>query len=86
MGLTLGGGPLCPTRAGDLDSGTRICEHARCCTSGPRLAVAEAVVEDGAWCYPDALGEVLQVRDHLSFLGEGVDVLVEGRPAPGTRP
>ncbi|TFV59556.1 DUF427 domain-containing protein [Geodermatophilus sp. DF01-2] len=40
------------------------------------LTVGDRVVPDGAWTYADPLGEALQVRGFLSFLGEGVEVEV----------
>lgn len=40
------------------------------------VTVGGRVVADGVWTYADPLGEALQVRGLLSFLGEGVDVEV----------
>ncbi len=48
------------------------------------LTLGGEVVDDAAWYYPDPLGEALQVRDHLCLLGNGVEVAVDGRRAPGT--
>ena len=44
------------------------------------VAAGGVTVEDGAWGLPEPLGEAEIVRDHLSFLGEGVEVRADGRP------
>ena len=41
-------------------------------------------VTDGAWYYPEPLPEVAGIAGHVSFLGPGVEVLVDGEPAPGS--
>lgn len=41
------------------------------------VGVGATLVEDGAWYYPEPLGEALQARDHLSFDGDGVEVRVQ---------
>jgi len=41
-------------------------------------------VPDGVWYYPEPLPEVAGIAGHVSFLGDGVEVLVNGEPAPGT--
>lgn len=38
------------------------------------LTVRDAFLPDAAWAYQQPLGEVLPVRDHVSFLADGVDV------------
>lgn len=40
-------------------------------------------VEDAAWFYPDPLGEALEVRDMVSFLGAGVRIELDGAPVDG---
>lgn len=42
------------------------------------LTVGGTVVEDAAWGYPDPLGEALQTAGHVCFLGDGVEVTVDG--------
>lgn len=39
-------------------------------------------VKDGAWMLPEPLGEAIAVLDHVSFWGEGTEVIVEGQPTP----
>ncbi|WP_066067547.1 DUF427 domain-containing protein [Frankia sp. EI5c] len=41
-------------------------------------------VVDGAWYYPRPLPESTGIAGYVSFLGEGISVLVDGEPAPGT--
>jgi uncharacterized protein (DUF427 family) len=43
------------------------------------LLAAGCRVADGAFFYPEPLEEAARVRDHLCFLGEGVEILVDGR-------
>ena len=49
-----------------------------------RLSVDGVDVADAAWYYPDPLPEAGQVANLLCFLGDGVQTLVDGEPAPGT--
>jgi uncharacterized protein (DUF427 family) len=44
---------------------------------------ASGTVTDAGWVYQEPLGEALQVRGYLSFLGDGVQVTVDGEPYPG---
>ena len=38
--------------------------------------------EDVAWTYPDPLPDAVPVTGHWSFLGEGVETEVDGKPLP----
>lgn len=48
------------------------------------VKVDGAEVRDGAWYYPEPFGEAAGIAGHLSFLGKGIEVLVDGERAPGT--
>lgn len=41
---------------------------------------AGGAVADGAWFYPEPFEGVHGIRDHLCFLGEGIETLVDGEP------
>jgi uncharacterized protein (DUF427 family) len=44
------------------------------------LRVGELLVDDLAWSYGEPFAEAEKVRDHLSFLHEELDVVVDGEP------
>lgn len=44
------------------------------------VRAGEVTVEDGAWTYAEPFGEAADVLDHLSFLGDGVEVYADGQP------
>ncbi len=46
------------------------------------LKAAGRRVEDGAWSIPEPLLEAVPVEGWLSFVGQKVDLEIEGRPAP----
>jgi len=43
-----------------------------------------AEVVDGVWYYPEPIGDSAAIAGHVSFLGQGIEVTVNGEPAPGT--
>ena len=42
----------------------------------------ETTVEDGAWMLPEPIGEADAVLDHITFWGEGTEVIADGRSTP----
>jgi uncharacterized protein (DUF427 family) len=44
------------------------------------VQVGDTRVEDAAWCYSEPLGEALHVAGYFSFLGDGVELEVDGEP------
>ncbi|RJK96396.1 DUF427 domain-containing protein [Vallicoccus soli] len=66
-----------------LSPTTTVCPYKGVATYAT-LTAGGTVVEDGAWSYEEPFAESEQVRGLLSFLGGGVEVSVDGEPAPGT--
>ncbi len=44
----------------------------------------DMVITDGAWYYPHPMGDSAAIEGHVSFLGRGIEVLVDGQRASGT--
>lgn len=43
---------------------------------------SDTTVEDGAWAIYEPFGEAIAVVGHVSFWGEGTEVLADGQPTP----
>jgi uncharacterized protein (DUF427 family) len=62
-----------------LDLMRRTATHTLCAYKGRASYYSAPGAEDVAWFYPDPLRENAEIRDHIAFFNERVDLDVDGR-------